>query len=91
MEDSLDEKIADKEKMDLFPCSIWEVHPELTVFLFSYQPLFLLNNRQGEHLVAVISQTKLFFTLAVSPPKHFFLIKGGPKQHKQGLANILQW
>lgn len=40
-----------------------------------YQPLFLrlftLNNRKREHLVAVITQTKLFFTLAVSPPEHF--------------------
>ena len=36
---------------------------------------------ERQHLVAVISQTKLFFTLAVSPPKHFFFIKGGPKQN----------
>lgn len=41
--------------------------------------LFMLNNRQREHLVAVISQTKLFFTLAVSPQSIF--IKGGPKQN----------
>lgn len=70
------------------PSSSW-VHPAVTLCLFSsplYQPLFLLlftlNNRQKEHLVTVISQTKLFFTRAVSPPKHFFFfIKGGPKQN----------
>lgn len=54
--------------------------PSSTVSL-SFSPT--LNNRQRQHLVAVISQTKLFFTLAVSPPKHFFFffIKGGPKQN----------
>ena len=70
------------------PWRRWECHPDMTVCLFSsllHQPpsllLFTLNNRQRQHLVAVISQTKLFFTLAVSPPKHFFFIKGGPKQN----------
>lgn len=41
--------------------------------------LFMLNKRQREHLVAVISQTKLFFTRAASPQSSF--IKGGPKQN----------
>lgn len=51
--------------------------PFFTRLSFSF--FFTLNNRQGEHLVAVILQTKLFFTLAVSPPKHFFFFyKRGP-------------
>lgn len=53
-------------------------------FLLWNQPLsllhFTLNNRHTEHLVAVISQTKLFFYPCCLSPKAFF-IKGGPTQN----------
>lgn len=81
-----DKQTVDREKMERVHVAVekfiqnWHCVFSLPLFTSLFLLLFMLNNRQREHLVAVISQTKLFFTLAVSPPKAFF-IKGGPKQN----------